>query len=60
MPDANEPAVLRHRLLRYVQRAQQSLADEHLNAQEAYALVRNLAAAIIADVDTMALAPQQG
>jgi hypothetical protein len=52
--------VLRHRLLRYVQRAQQSLADEHLNAQEAYALVRNLAAAIIADVDTMALTPQQG
>lgn len=53
-----DPSVaLRQRLVQCLTRASQALVDESIGYQDALAIARNMAAAVIADVDTMGTSP---
>jgi hypothetical protein len=59
--EADQPAdLLRRRLQQQLARAQRALTDERQETGDVLALVRNVAAAVLADAELLASAPQLG
>ena len=51
---------LRRRLLEQLAQAQRALADERQGTEDALAVARNVAAAVLADIDMMGSSPRFG